>query len=151
MKYAFFALSLGAAVTVGGCRDESPEPTTAPTVNKGAVIEEDVHEGMPHDLGTVQVGAYSVSVTQIGDITPGSESVFELVVTGEAAKPKAVRAWIGTESAEGSTKGKAEAESGEGEFHAHVDVPATLAEGSKLWIEVETDTGREKSAIDVKR
>lgn len=74
--------------------------------------------------------------------TPGKEVHVELHLAPATPAPKAVRVWIGIESARGSEKAKAEAEAEHpGGYEAHVDVPSPLPEGSKIWISIEPASG----------
>ncbi|MEZ0267025.1 MAG: hypothetical protein ACAI43_20025 [Phycisphaerae bacterium] len=111
--------------------------------------KEEEHKGEKKDLGSKEVAGYTVKVTQVGDVKPGEEAVFLLVVSGGAGKPKAIRAWVGVESAEGSAKTKAEDE--EKEWHAHVESPKPVPDKSQLWLEVEAADGKKKVAFDYKK
>jgi hypothetical protein len=105
-------------------------------------------KGVRKDLGSKEVAGYTIKVTQTGDVKAGEETVFLLVLTGGAGKPKAIRGWVGVESAEGSTKVKCEDE--DKEWHAHVEVPKPIPDKSQLWLEVETADGKKKVAFDYK-
>lgn len=141
---SFIVLSLAAALnaSAAGCKDEraaGPTPagnTPARPAPASAAKEGDAHAGPMHDLGSRQAGGHTVKATQFGALKPGGETVFELVVTGGAGKPSAVRVWVGTEAGEGSAKVKAGVDGDD--YDVHVDVPATLPAGSELWVEVET-------------
>lgn len=138
------SLSLALGVAAAGCKDEK---TTTPTPNPApapapAPKEGDAHSGPKHELGSQQAGAYTVKAVQFGAIKPGAEAVFEMEISGGTGKPSAVRVWVGTEAGEGSAKSKASVEGDD--YDAHVDLPATLPAGSKLWVEV--DTGGTKAA-----
>jgi hypothetical protein len=146
-----------------GCDKDSttgqnnPPPAPSPVPAKPATADAegddhdhgdgDVHTGEKHDLGKQEAGGYSVTATQFGELAGGGEGVFELAVTGGAAKPTAVRAWVGTEDAEGSTKTKGEAEGDD--YDVHVELPATLAPESKLWVELDTAAGSQKVSFDL--
>lgn len=108
--------------------------------------KDDAHKGEKKDLGQKAIGSYTVQVTQQGDVKAGEEAVFVLVLTGASEKPKAVRGWIGVESGERSIKSKAEDEGKE--FHLHHPVSKPLPDKSKLWIEVETSSGKTKNSFD---
>jgi hypothetical protein len=82
----------------------------------------------------------TVAVTQVGHVEAGKAATFEIVVAG--GKPKAVRAWVGVESAEGSVKVKAKET--EKFFDADLEVPKPLPEKSKFWVELETAAGKTK-------
>ena len=148
---ALFAVSV--VCTAIGCDQQTSTtsapstPATAPAGSQGGGQAGDSHAGEKHDLGTRQAGGYSLKATQIGEVEPGGETVFEIVPSGGAAKPTAMRVWVGTETAEGSTKARAEA--GDADYHAHVEIPAKLPPGSKLWVELETASGRPKASFDI--
>lgn len=102
------------------------------------------HEGEKSDLGKVTIGTWEAKIVQIGKVTAGKESVFELELTGKD-EVSAVRAWIGTADAKGSRKAKADAEAN-GHYHFHVSAPKEIPIDSKLWISVEDNTGKKTTA-----
>lgn len=106
------------------------------------------HKGEKKELGEKAIGAFTVHVIQQGDVKAGEEAVFVLVLSGSSEKPKAVRGWVGVESGEKSIKSKAEDEGKE--FHLHHPVSKPLPEKSKLWIEIETSSGKTKASFDTK-
>lgn len=103
-------------------------------------------EGHSHgpvtELGEQTAGAFKVTAKREGGVTAGKEATFNVTVSG--GTPAAVRVWVGVESAEGSTKTKADKEGDH--FHAHADAPSPLPAGSKLWVEVENDKGEKSVA-----
>lgn len=105
----------------------------------------DEHAGPKADLGKQEIAGYNVAVTQHGVIKPGGEVAYEIVITGGAGKPKAVRAWFGVESAEGSVKTKAVEK--EKFWDADLELPAKLPDGSKFWVEVEAADGKKRAAF----
>jgi hypothetical protein len=147
-----------------GCEKDSattpgsstPPPSAANTTAKSAphghdhdhamAEPSDVHEGEKHELGTQQAGVYTVKATQTGEIKPGVEVVFEIVVSGGTTKPTAVRAWVGSEDGQGSAKSKAEA--GDKDYHAHIELPASIPANSKLWVELDTASGRQRASFN---
>ena len=83
---------------------------------------------------------------QSGAYTDGE---FDADITGPAS-PKAVRFWIGTESAQGSAKAKASSGTGT-RWHGHPQAPKTLPEGSQFWVEVEPPNGQAvRASFDLK-
>ena len=102
------------------------------------------HKGEKKDLGKQQIGGYTVHATQIGDVKPGEEAIFILTLAGPG-KPKAVRGWVGVESGERSIKSKAEDEGKE--FHLHHQVSKPLPARSKLWVEIETASGKKSGSF----
>lgn len=94
------------------------------------------HNRLP--LGEKTVGSLKLVATQDAPVKPGSDGAFDVIITG--GKPKAVRFWVGTESAEGSVKAKADEETRDN-WHTHAEVPSPLPAGSNFWVEVEPPTG----------
>jgi hypothetical protein len=99
---------------------------------------DDHHHGPTVELGEQSVGGFSVRASRDGEVTPGGDVPIDAWITG-GAKVSAVRFWIGTEDAKGSMKAKAELE--KENWHVHVDVPSPMPEGSKLWIEIQSEGG----------
>jgi hypothetical protein len=110
--------------------------------------KDDEHKGEKKDLGTQKIGGFSVQVMQIGEVKPGEEAIFIIMPKGQG-QPKAVRAWVGIESGEGSIKTKADQEK-EGEWHAHHQVSKPLPAKSSLWVELETNSGKQKGLFALK-
>jgi hypothetical protein len=96
--------------------------------------------GEKKDLGTTTIAGLKLTVSQMGTITPGGEGVFEVSLGKGQPKPKAIRLWVGVPSGEGSVKAKATSENQD--YDVHVEVPKTLPENSRLWVEVEPATGK---------
>lgn len=117
--------------------------------NHGDGKKHDEHDGKKTDLGSKKIAGYDIQVTQVGDVKAGDEAIFIVKVSGGTGEPKAVRAWVGIESGQGSIKTKAEEEK-EGEWHAHHKVSKPLPASPKLWVEIETSSGKKKDSFDVK-
>ena len=94
-------------------------------------------------LGSVTIGEVVLAVVVAGDIEPGAEAHIN-VNHNAGPTPAAIRVWIGVESGEGSVKAKADLE--DGHYHAHVQTPATIADGAGVWIEVEDESGARDAA-----
>ncbi len=109
----------------------------------------DEHGGAQVDLGTTKIGGFDVQVTRVGELKAGEEAVFIIKPTGGTGEPKAVRAWVGVETGQGSIKTKAEEEK-EGEWHAHHAVSKPMPAKSKLWIEVEVGSTKSKGSYELK-
>jgi hypothetical protein len=145
---------LAGLFTSAGCKEQpaNVNPATQPATQPAGVkvgAQGDEHTGTKHELGTQTIGGYTVAAARFGDLKPGEESVVELEVTGGGGKPKAVRAWVGGESGEGSAKARGE---GKGDdYDVHVEVPSTLAADAKLWVEIETEAGKPRGSFDLKR
>jgi hypothetical protein len=104
--------------------------------------------GKPQDLGTTTVEGLKFQAYQLGALE--TEGVFEVVLAKGSAKPKAVRFWVGTESAEGSVKARAE---GDGNaFEAHVELPKPMPKNAQLWVDIQPAEGKKvKTAFDLKK
>ena len=99
-------------------------------------------------MGEKTVDGLKLIATMDEAVKPGGEGAFDLVITG--GKPKAVRFWVGTESAEGSVMAKADEETTDN-WHTHAEVPNPIPPGSKFWAEVEPPTGETfKVSFDLK-
>jgi hypothetical protein len=91
------------------------------------------------DLGKASAGSFAVTLAIFGEIEAGHEGVLDIDIEGD---PAVVRAWVGVESGKGSLKAKVDGE--DGGYHGHIEVPATLPEGSAIWIEVEDADGNKE-------
>ncbi len=139
-------LALGLSACDGG------NSTSEVTASKTAHVSHDDHDHAGHghhhghgerrELGKAEIGRFTVTAAVLGEINAGADSVIDVEVSG--ATPSAVRAWVGVESAQGSLKARLE-KAGNG-YHGHVEVPATLPDGSAIWIEIE-DTDGKKSQV----
>jgi hypothetical protein len=99
---------------------------------------DDGHGGAVIEMGETSVGGYQVRASRDGDVVAGKDAPIDVWVTG--GKPiAAVRFWIGVEDGTGSVKAKAELE--KDNWHTHADAPNPMPEGSKLWVEIESDDG----------
>ena len=98
-------------------------------------------------LGIVTVDGFEIEVIQTSAVEAGKEATYTLKLKGDK-EPKAIRIWIGIESAKGSAKGKAHKHGKK--MEAHCDVPDPIPAGAKLWVEVETDAGKTKVSLDYK-
>lgn len=155
-------LMLAVAVGIAGFAALHPSPAlaqaaTQPTSQPGHSHDHDHKEGEKHgedhgpltDLGTKKIGTYEVQVSLAGAVKAGEEAVFIIKPKG-TEEPKAVRAWVGVESGQGSIKTKAEEEK-EGEWHAHHTVSKPMPANGKVWVELETAAGKQKASFDLKK
>jgi hypothetical protein len=111
--------------------------------------EEDHHHEAGPSLGTLKIGDYEIEALQQGKIDAGKECVFEIKIIKGAPEPKAIRAWIGVETGRGSMKAKSHKHGDE--ISIHCEVPDPVPEGSKLWIELETDAGKTRGSLDYRK
>jgi hypothetical protein len=142
-RFTFAALTLTVAL-IAGCDKKpaaTPQPTPVPAASPAPVGKEG--HGATTALGEKTAGVYAIKASRDGDVTPGKDLAIDVWITG-AAKVATVRFWIGTEDARGSIKAKAELE--KDNWHTHAEVPNPLPAGSKLWVEIESDTGEKTRA-----
>ena len=105
---------------------------------------DDHDHGATTELGEQSAGGFTIKASRDGDVVAGKDAAIDVWVTGGTSKVAAVRFWIGTQDAKGSVKAKAELE--KDNWHTHAEIPSPMPEGSKLWVEVETDKG-EKTVV----
>ncbi len=150
-RFATLPVLATLALVVAGCGREEPAPPATPVAPAAAEHADDhgptdAHTGEPHNLGTTTIGGYDVAVTQIGDVHAGEGATFEIRATPDA-DISAVRAWVGVESGQGSLKVLAPKR---GDFYdADLEVPAQLAEDSRVWVELETASGRNAGSFNL--
>lgn len=104
-----------------------------------------------HVLPAGDIGGYAVKPTLFGHVEAGGEGHVTLDISGGDAAPTAVRVWIGDEAGTGAVKKKFDVEKTDAGWsrHDHIEVPATLAEGSKLWVEIESADGTQAGSFDL--
>lgn len=105
------------------------------------------NEGEAHHLGHASLAGTNYEVTLYGEITPGAEAVISIEVE-QGKAPNELRTWVGVKSGRGSVKTLLQADS-HGHFHGHLEVPKTLQEGSAIWIDVRTESGRKRGAVSI--
>ena len=113
--------------------------------HKETGAEESEH-GTSHQLGKLTAFDREFAVVQMGDVHAGEEGAFELEFASGKDRLTTVRAWVGIESGEGSTKAKFDLED-TANMHGHVDVPDPIPAGSKLWLSLELDGKQEVHSI----
>jgi hypothetical protein len=116
------------------------------------------HGGSVIELGTMTIGLFTVRATRdAGEVRPGGDVAIDAWVTlgngggsgaGAAGHVRAVRLWIGLDTAAGSVKARAEIEdpAAPDRWHTHAEVPSPLPPGSQLWVEIESDDGAKHAA-----
>lgn len=103
--------------------------------------------GEPIPLGETAAGPYRVRAARDrGELAPGGDAAIDVWIepaADGAPRVAAVRLWIGAEDAAGSIKARAEIENpaNPAQWHTHAELPDPLPEGSRLWIEIEDDSG----------
>lgn len=124
-------------------------PSLVPSGDSQVRAAEGEHKHGPnekHKLGRKTIGDYTVSVILIGEVEAGGHVDFDIKLIDAKTDPKALRVWIGTEDAAGSEK--ADGKKGKTTYTGEVKVPATLPEGAKLWVELETDAGVKRGSYN---
>jgi hypothetical protein len=136
---------VGATACLTACEKKAPAPAPKAAAPKASGHDHE-HEGHGHahviTLGEATSGAYTVKATRDeGEIKAGGDAPIDVTITG--APVKAVRFWIGTEDAAASVKARAEVENAAepNRWHTHAEIPDPLPAGSKLWVEIEGDSG----------
>lgn len=128
---------------VAGNTPSNPKPADPADEHEGHDDHADHGEHDDHDhgerrsIGASEVGGFKIAVALFGTIESGGEAVLDIEVAGPTHT--AVRAWVGIESGAGSLKARIDGESGD--YHGHVEVPATLPADSAIWIEIEAADG----------
>lgn len=147
------AMTAALAVGIAGCEKKE---TTPPTSGKNTAHHHDHDHDHDHDhgaetsLGKTTIGAHEVEVLIGGAIKAGEEAHATIKVASSTIKIAAVRAWIGKQDGAGAMKAKADAE--EHGYHAHVEVPATIAADDKFWIEIEGEDAKTSTgSFEIKR
>lgn len=102
-------------------------------------------EGKAHGLGQISIANITYRVTLHGEITQGTEAVISIEAE-QGQSPKELRAWVGVKNGRGSVKALLRADS-HGHFHGHLEVPAKLAQGSAIWLDVQTEAGRHRGSV----
>jgi hypothetical protein len=93
--------------------------------------------GKPTPLGEQTTEGVTVAATLEGELKAGAEATFNCKIVGSLSKITAMRLWVGDKDAKGAIKAKAAIEGDS--WHTHLEVQNPLPEGSKLWVELETE------------
>ncbi len=145
---AFAALVTFLAGSAGCGREEAatqPAAGTVATPGPGAVAAHDqpaAHSGKVVELGTKSIGPFSVRASRDeGVIKAGGDAPIDVWLTGSDANVVAVRFWVGTMSADGSVKAKADIEdpAQPDHWHTHAEIPSPMPAGAELWVEIEIE------------
>ncbi len=148
--YKYYAALALAGLMILNCGEAAAQTAKPADANK----KEHKHDHHGPDVKTKDLGTTTIAgvklekVTQEGPIIPGQEGAFDVIIAKGQKPPKALRAWIGTTSAEGSVKTRLEKEPNR-HYHSHVEVPKPLPAGSQYWLEVEPEQGlKARAAFD---
>lgn len=156
MKHSILAILVTHLALLGACskhKDDHAGHSHAETKTDATAPANDHHGGKVIDLGAAPAGPFQLATTRDdGLIAAGGDAPIDVRVTGGAVK--AVRFWIGLESAVGSVKALAAIEdpAEPNRWHTHAEVPNPIPDGTKLWVEVEAEDGAKHLAgFDLKR
>lgn len=149
----YVVAGLVAFALAGGCDGHEHEGTPA---TQGAAAGDAHGHDHGHDhshggetreaLGLEKAGPYDVAPVQLGKAKPGGRLAFDVEVLGEGQpKPKAVRFWIGTQDAAGTTKSPPESEK-DNVYHVDLGLPQQDSPDTKLWVEIEPASGPAQTA-----
>jgi hypothetical protein len=153
---AFAAIVTFVAGSAGcGREGASTQPPPAPGQGAGAAHDQPAaHSGKVIELGTEAIGSFSVRASRDeGVIKAGGDAPIDVWLTGSDAQVIAVRFWIGTGSADGSVKAKADIEdpAQPNHWHTHAEVPTPMPAGAELWVEIEIEgQGKKVGSFDLK-
>lgn len=148
MRTQHLLTALAVACLVGACGDDhsghSHSKDSKP--NTPAAKSGDDHHDHDHGemkpLGQVQFGGSSIEVKGYGTLEAGDEYHVDIAHT-EGELPEVLRLWFGDAAATGVAKSKASKT--KDHFHGHVEVPASLGQDARLWIEAEFRGGRREA------
>jgi hypothetical protein len=152
--FSFFLLTLALALFTA-CGDDKPaggdDDDHGHAHNDDGSHADDHEEGDDHgdedghddhgertELGSSNAGAFKVTLALFGAVEAGKEAVLDIDVEGGTVA--GLRTWVGVESGSGSMKAKLDGE--DGAFHGHLEIPAKLADGSAIWVQVEDADGK---------
>jgi len=110
------------------------------------------HHGPSVALGTTDIGGLTVRAARDeAHLHAGDEAAIDVWVENDHESVIAVRFWVGTEDAKGSLKAKAEIENLDmpNHWHTHAVIPNPMPEGTKLWVEIETASGKSTGSYDM--
>ena len=101
-----FALMYGISVT-GAATAVSALPLADKHEHKeGENHKHEEPKGERHELGSAEIGGFTVAVTQVGEAKPGEPALFIAKVSGGKGEPKAVRAWAASNKIEIPARGR---------------------------------------------
>lgn len=138
------------AALAASCGSETTGPADSGNNDSGGYESGGDDHGEGHELGDLTVGPFEMTVTQFGGIEAGAEGAFDVQFPKGSTRPDVARAWIGIESGVGSRKARLMKEPGN-KLHGHVEVPDPIPADSKLWIEIDQDSGAVKGGISLHR
>jgi len=142
IKRLLLALPLLLLVACGAKAPDKTGAMPAKGGNAAGQVDAGDGHGTPHALAKLTAFGREFSVVQMGDIHAGEEAAVELEFASGKDRLTTVRAWIGVESGEGSTKGKLDIED-TANMHGHLDVPDPIPAGSKLWLSFDHEDKQE--------
>lgn len=153
------ASSLVGVLSITGCGSESAPQSQDSSAHSeddahdhDHAADDDGHDGHDHaadddghgahaatrSLGSVVIAGTTLEVSAGGELDPGAELNVNIKHI-DGPVPAEVRFWIGNEAGDGAMRSKAD--SSDGDYHGHGEVPAIINADTALWIEIETSNG----------
>jgi hypothetical protein len=146
MKLLTHAIMLTAltCVLIGfGC-EETSTPTAAPMTDEEADMELALFGAPPEiiELGSIDINGTILIVTMTGTVASDEGLSLELTHT-DGPKPTIMKAWVGTESGEGSNKDTGHSHGDELPiiWHTYAECPTAMTDDMQLWIELTYEDG----------
>ena len=142
MRTLIFPLTLALALAV------SPALLAGPTLFAEDKKDEKHEHEHGKKAGEVTLNGAVFTVELLGELKAGKEIEIKLTPKAGTALPKGtLRGWIGVESGKGSAKGHAHKE--DDGLCIHCEAPDPIAADAKIWVELETDSGKAKAGLGI--
>jgi hypothetical protein len=138
--YRILATAMVTVALMTGCGGSQPAAPVAPAAPAAAAPAAAAEVPAMRNFAAVKIGPYDVQPMFEEEIVNGHYNI--KVSDGEV---KAVRGWVGPEDASGVMVVKTEIENDY--HHGHFEVPNPVPADAKLWIEIESPTGRPSRAV----
>ncbi|NUQ34018.1 MAG: hypothetical protein HUU29_03655 [Planctomycetaceae bacterium] len=154
MKSTLILGMIAAATFAAGCGDKGGNNTEPNNHGDG---HGHTHEGTRYPLGTKTIGGYDVELTQVKELAPGKEAMYEVKASGGKHKLEdlTIRVWLGDTAGNapfGKTKANFNSHPEHRDFDAHITPPANMLEkltgDVKVWVEVQDKDGTNPAAFD---
>lgn len=145
---AFLSTSLFALAA--GCDERPRSGSTGPGASHAPRGSGDHEHGGVIPIGTADVAGFAITAKRGEKVEPGGEMDLDLEFAEGVKRPSLVRAWIGAEDAAGARKALL-GNTGDRAMHGHLEVPEPLAEGARVWIEVEDGAAKGRGSFPLSR
>ena len=148
LTHAIMLTALTCVLLGTGC-DETSSPTAAPMTDEEADMELSLFGAPPEiiELGTIDINGTILVVTMTGSVAPDEGLSLELTHT-DGPKPTVMKAWVGTESGDGSKKdtGHSHGEELPIIWHTYAECPTAMTDDMQLWVEITHEDGTQGAA-----